>query len=130
MRRWLIMRAFEIHLNGEKLCVAGLETGTLLFSVACEENKQGRSGVGLNMTGTLLALETVRWQHRGLRMNDEILVKIVEITKADKYKTMQKPPSDERKYEKAYVRRMANEFGWTIQRGPRRKKTAAARRGT
>ena len=29
-----IMRAFEVHLNGKKLCVAGLEEGSVLFSWA------------------------------------------------------------------------------------------------
>jgi hypothetical protein len=121
------MRAFEIHLNGKKLCVAGLKTGTLLFAVSCSENNQGRGDVGLGMTGMLLTQETVRWQQRGLRMNDAILLKIVESPKTDKYKTIQKAPSDDRKYEKAYVRRMAKEFGWTLQSEARRKKTAITR---
>ena len=30
------------------------------------------------MTGLLLTQATVRWQHRSLRMNDEVRVKIVE----------------------------------------------------
>ena len=48
------MRAFEVHLNETKLCVAGLEEGSLLFSVSCTENKQGRGEIGLGMTGLLL----------------------------------------------------------------------------
>jgi hypothetical protein len=124
------MRAFEIYLNGKKLCVAGLDSGTLLFSVACSENRHGRGEVGLNMTGVLLTQETVRWQHRSLRMNDEVRIKIKESAKSDKYKVLQKAPSDPRKYEKAYVRRMAKEFGWTIQTGAKKKKTADTRRPT
>jgi hypothetical protein len=119
------MRAFEVHLNGKKLCVAGLEEGTLLFSVGCTENKQGRGEVGLGMTGLLLTQAAVRWQHRSLRMDDEVRIKIVETSVVDYYKVMQRAPRDERKYEKAYVRRMAKEFGWTIQAGAKRKKTSA-----
>ena len=121
------MRAFEIHLNGKKLCVAGLEGGTLNFFVGCSENRQGRGGVGLNMTGILPTLATVRWLHRGLRMNDEVCLKVVESAKSDRYKIMQEAPADERKYKKAYVRRMAKEFGWSIQTGTKRRKTAGAR---
>jgi hypothetical protein len=117
------MRAFEVHLNGKRLCVAGLEEGTLLFSVGCTENKHGRGEVGLGMTGLLLTQSSIRWQQRVLRMNDEVRVKIVETSEVDKFKVLQKAPADERKYEKAYVRRMAKEFGWTIQTGARRKKT-------
>jgi hypothetical protein len=115
------MRAFEIYLNNKKLCVAGLEEGMLLLGVSCSENKHGRSLVGLDMTGMLLTQSTVRWQRRVLRMNDEIRVKIVETNKSDKYKVLQKPPGDARKYEKAYVRRMAKEFGWTIRAGAKKK---------
>ncbi len=117
------MRAFEVHLNGKKLCVAGLETGTLLFSVGCSENKNGRGGIGLGITGLLLTQASVQWQQRGLRMDDEVRIKIVETSVVDDYKLMQKAPRDERKYEKKYVRRMAKEFGWTIQAGAKGKKT-------
>lgn len=121
------MRAFEIHLNGKKLCVAGLEDGMLSFSVSCTENRQGRGEVGLGMTGLLLTQATVRWQQRSLQMNDEVCLKIVEVAKSDKYKIMQKAPADERKYEKAYVRGMAREFGWTIVTGTKKKKPSVAR---
>lgn len=117
-----VMRAFEIQLNGKKLCVAGLGEGTLLFSVACGENKHGRSGIGLGMTGISLEQSTVRWQQRSLRMNDEVRIKIVEAAKVDNFKILQKAPRDPRRYEKAYVRRMAREFGWTIQTGAKGKK--------
>jgi hypothetical protein len=113
------MRAFKIHLNGKKLCVAGLEQGTLLFSISCGENKHGRGGVGLGMTGILPTMATVRWQQRLLRMNDQVRINIVDSKTADKFELLQKAPRDARKYEKAYVRRMAKEFGWTIQTKPR-----------
>ena len=113
------MRAFEIHLNGEKICVAGLEEGTLLFSIGCSEDKRGEGGIGLGMTGIRLTQETVRWQQRPLRINDEIQIKIVETETVDEPELLQKAPRDERKYEKRYVRRMAKEFGWTIQTGSR-----------
>jgi hypothetical protein len=56
-------------------------------------------------------------------MNDEVRIKIVEAHTADKFTVVQKAPRDPRKYEKRYVRRMAKEFGWTIQTGARKKKT-------
>lgn len=126
------MRAFQIYLNGKKLCVAGVELGDLLFSIACGENKQGRGGVGLGMTGCLLTQETIRWQQLSLQMNDRVLIKIVETKAADKFEVLQKAPRDSRKYEKAYVRRMAKEFGWTIQVNPRssRKATTRSKRAT
>jgi hypothetical protein len=116
------MRAFEIHLNGKKLCVAGLEEGMLLFSVACSENKHGRGGVGLSMKGVLDTQQGVRWKNRTLRINDEVRIKIVETSKVERFTVLQEPPRDPRKYEKKWVRRMAKEFGWTIQSETRKKK--------
>ena len=113
------MRAFEIYLNGKKLCVAGIEQGDLLFSIGCGENGRGRGGVGLGITGLLPTKATVRWQQRSLQMNDQVRIKIVEAKTADKFEVLQEAPKDSRKYEKAYVRRMAKRFGWTIQVKPR-----------
>lgn len=113
------MRAFEIYLNDKRLCVAGLEQGDLLFSIGCGENRHGRGEVGLGMTGLLPTKSTVRWQQRSLQMNDQIRIKMVEAKTVDKFEVLQEPPKDSRKYEKAYVRRMAKEFGWTIQAKPR-----------
>jgi hypothetical protein len=116
------MRAFEIHLNGKKLCVAGMEHGMLLFSVSCTENKQGRGGVGLGMTGLRLDNETVRWQQLELEMGAKVQIKIVEAKTVDKPEVLQRAPRDTRKYDKAYVRRMAKEFGWTIQTSSEKRK--------
>ncbi len=116
------MRAFEIHLNGKKLCVAGLEHGMLLFSMSCTENTHGRGEIGLGMTGARLHNETVRWQQLGLEMGARVQIKIVEAKTADTPEVLQKAPRDSRKYEKAYVRRMAKEFGWVIQTGYKKPK--------
>ena len=88
----------------------------LLFSLSCSENKQGRSGIGLGVTGLAPNNETVRWQQLGLEMGAKVQIKIVEAKTVDKPEVLQKAPRDPRKYEKAYVRRMAKEFGWTIQK--------------
>jgi hypothetical protein len=104
-----------------------MEQGDLLFSIGCGENKQGRGGVGLGMTGISATHETVRWQQRSLQMNDKVSIKIVEAKAADKFEVLQKAPQDSRKYEKAYVRRMAKEFGWTIQVKPRSPRQTSTR---
>ncbi len=85
------MRAFEIRLNGKRLCIAGIQEGMLLCSVACTENRNGQGPVGLSMTGTsYLKEELVQWQHRTVRTNDLIQIKIIETDKVDKPKLLQK----------------------------------------
>jgi hypothetical protein len=118
------MRAFEIYLNGKKLCVAGVELGDLHFGMGCGENTHGRGEVGLSVTALLPTKSTIRWQQRPLRMNDQVRVKIVESETVDRFTVLQEPPRDARKYEKAYVRRMAKEFGWTIQAKSRKSRSS------
>jgi hypothetical protein len=115
------MRAFEIYVNGKRICVAGLEQGLLLFSIGCSENRRGRSEVGLGMTGIAPGGETVRWQQRSLQINEQVRIKIVEAKTVDKPEVLEKAPRDSRKHEKAYVRRMAKEFGWKIQTDAQKK---------
>jgi hypothetical protein len=115
------MRAFEIKLNGKKVSVAGMEQGLLLFSIACSENRQGRGDIGLSMTVMAHNLETVRWEQRTLQLDDEVRIRIVEVDTVDNFEVLQPAPRDSRKYEKAYVRRMAKEFGWTIEKRRQKK---------
>jgi hypothetical protein len=115
------MRAFEIRLNGKRLCVAGMEYGSLMFGMQGGENKHGRGGIGLSMTGLALNYEVVRWLQLELEMGPKVQVKVVEAKTVDKPEVLQKAPRDDRKYEKAYVRQKAKEFGWTIQTGTLKK---------
>jgi len=87
------------------------------FSALASENRRGRGGVGLGMTGVSPTNATVRWEHRTLQMNDQVKIKVMEAETADEPEVSQAAPRGTRKYEKAYVRRMAKEFGWTIQTG-------------
>jgi hypothetical protein len=75
------------------------------------------------MTGGLLTQETIRWQQRSLRTNDEVRIKVIETAKGNKFKVLQKAPRSQEKYEKAYVLRGDKEFGWTIETGAKGKKT-------
>jgi hypothetical protein len=69
------------------------------------------------MTASTLKNEILRWQQRTLLIRDHVLIKIVEADTVDVPPVLQPAPRDSRKYEKAYVRRMAKEFGWTITTG-------------
>lgn len=116
------MRAFEVHLNGKKLCVAGIGYGDLLFAIGCGENRLGRGDVGLNVNGRPLANanELHRWQLRTLQMNDQVRIKIVEAKTVDRPEVIQEDPREAIRNTKDYVRQMAKQFGWTIQTGARK----------
>ena len=93
--------------------------GQLLFSIGCGENKKGRGDIGLSVTGATLDNEIVRWEQRTLQIGDEVRIKIIEAKTPDLPEVLQPAQRDTSKYEKAYVRRMAKEFGWIISTGRR-----------
>jgi len=110
------MRAFEVQLNGKRLCLAGVgERGVL---TAIIEHIAGLNGSNLNLNVGGLFSSTwkhVRWRNRRLKVGDEVLIKIVESESVDKPRDSYclDREADEKK-QKAYVRAMAKKFGWRI----------------
>jgi len=108
------MRAYEIFINGEPLCVAGTSKG---YVSACVTDRSEQTAtwidvMGLNDENKLY----VRWAQRDLNPGDEILIRIVDRKTVDKPKTIRRH-DEERDLAsmKRYVRRMAESFGRDIQ---------------
>jgi hypothetical protein len=112
------MRAFDVRLNGEKLCLAGISgngvANTIVDYVAGENGERLHLTVG-GLRGDGGNDEFVIWRSMFLKFGDEITLRIVEADQVDRprKRTPRDPKQDERNA-KAYVRRMAKEFGWTI----------------
>jgi hypothetical protein len=66
------MRAFEIYVNGEKVCTAGLADGVMSVII----NHVGRRGFGLWIGG--LDSEHVHWDAPAVGVGDEILVRLTD----------------------------------------------------
>ena len=115
MSKGRIMIAFEIWVNGEKFCTAGVDSDygilTTLLSwakrdigrlpsdiqseVAEEELKiaiSGQKGLGDN------DFENLQWAGRHLKPGDEIRVKVVDVDQVD-------PPETTKKINPKYVRK-------------------------
>jgi hypothetical protein len=120
------MQAFEVHLNGKKLCLAGVgDDGVLTAVVTWVGSKRG-SDLFLHVGGLVSPSEEhVSWvRQRPLGVGDKIAVRVVKKKEVDeatiKYRL---DPTKELKNEKIYVRKMAKKFGWTIQTSAKSKKT-------
>ena len=87
------MRAFEVHLNGKKLCLAGIGDVSWV--------RQRRLHVGDKITVRIVEKKAV----------DEPSIKYCF------------DPAKELKNQKIYARKMAKKLGWTIQPRPKSKKT-------
>jgi len=114
------MTAFEIHLNGHKVCTAGIgEPGVLGAHVswARREGNQLAEELILHVGGLINSTrEHVRWEEaRPLQTGDQILIKIVDVKAADEPSVRCQPDlvKDE-EARKQYVIQMAAELGWQI----------------
>jgi hypothetical protein len=125
------MRAFEVSLNGKKLCSAGIGDDGVLTAIV--NWVTGKSGADLFLhVGGLIGPtgEHVAWENnKRLRLNDRIEVKVIETRKVDEPKRRKRPnPAKDLRARKRYVREMAKQFGWKIM--PRPKPTTDDQRPT
>lgn len=111
------MRAYEIFLNGKRLCTAGIGRNGYISAYVtylAEKNETDIDIVGLLASKKLY----VRWMRRPLHTGDEVQVKIVDKKTVDKFKKIigrVDTPDRIVELRKRMVRRMAKEFGWEIR---------------
>lgn len=117
MEYTLAMRAYEVFLNGERLCTAGI--GKQGYISAYVTYLSQKNETDLDVIGCLASKKLyVRWTRRPLRTGDEVRVKIVNTKTVDKFKKIigrVESPGRVLKLRKRMIRRMANEFGWEIR---------------
>ncbi len=86
------MTAFEVHLNGEKLCTAGLgDTGVVSAILSWRGNQPYKDGtapesasIEFSVSGLISpAGEHVRWAEPKVQVGDEIRIRVVDIGRAD-----------------------------------------------
>ena len=90
------MIAFEVHLNGRKLCTAGVgDHGVLTTNLAwvCRKGEHTRTRkphsveeeMTLDVGGLITPTEEhVRWQERTVRVGDEVRIKVIEVAAVDR----------------------------------------------
>jgi hypothetical protein len=118
------MIAFEVHLNGKKLCTAGVgQLGVLsaCMSWRAQPYKKGGPPVAeylrLDVGGLANSGEHLRWLDRKLKRGDLVSIKVVEVDSVDKPRERQRPnAAADLRRQKQYVRQMAKRFGWKIQK--------------
>ncbi len=116
------MRAFDVSLNGKKLCRAGIGDDGVLTTIVDWVTGKGRADLKLHVGGLRCpADEYIRWVHqKPLHVRDRIQIKLVEATSVDKpSKVYRLDPKEDLKNQKRYVRLMARKFGWKILARPK-----------
>jgi hypothetical protein len=117
------MKAFQVHLNGKRLCLAGVGTDGVLTAII-DHVAGKRNEVHLSVGGLISPTEEhVVWKQLRLKVGDEVLVRVSETAEVDKPKKRYKRDSkQDEKSQKAYVRAAAKKFGWQVLTGVRRSK--------
>ena len=119
------MIAFDVSVNGRRLCTAGVEDGVLSAVMTRVKERTGARRTGgptskAYMSVTVSGLqfnsgEHIRWRDKKLKAGDEVTVCIVDAERPDK--PLERKPPDEAgnlRAKKAYVRKTARELGWQI----------------
>jgi hypothetical protein len=117
------MIALEVHVNGKKRCVAGIKDDGVVSAILSWVGR-GRPERGLPAEDVSLRVggldslkdEHMDWLLEDLMVNDEVMIRIVDVRKGDPpLKGSRRPVKDTKRHQKAYVRRMAKQFGWKIK---------------
>jgi len=112
------MRAFEISLNGKKICLAGIGDDGVLSTTITYTPFRRRRETRLYVGGLVLPQdEHVFWRQSILHTGDEVRLKIVERTVVDEPRERRpRDPAAETAAEKRHLRRLARKFGWKLAR--------------
>jgi hypothetical protein len=114
------MRAYEVFLNGKRLCVAGVGDGYVSAYITYRSEP---AATWLDVVGCDSPKKRyVRWASADLHSGDEIVLKILDRRSVDKYKVtgLLNKKRDVASI-KRYVRETAKGFGWEIREKPKRK---------
>jgi hypothetical protein len=112
------MKAFEVFVNGERLCLAGI-AGRCVLTVIIGHVKGKVDPVDdlyLHVGGLISETdEHVIWSKAQLKTDDEVRVRIIESDTADEPKErLVRDSEQDLEQRKALVRATAKSWGWTL----------------
>jgi hypothetical protein len=123
------MIAFEVSLNGKKICVAGVGDLGVLTTMLSWVRREGRNTetgepgkieeeLTLSVGGLMSSTnEHVQWTESALTVGDEVYIRVTELESVDAPRDRRtEDPVEDAKRQQNYVEEMAKRFGWTIQK--------------
>jgi hypothetical protein len=116
------MRAYEVFLNGKRLCVAGVGSDGYISAYITYRSEP--EATWINVMGLINRKKLyVRWTQRNLRTGDEVLLRVVDRKSVDRYKIIRQH-DEKRDLEsmKRHVRKMAKSLGMAVLENPKPKK--------
>ncbi len=122
------MRAFKVYLNGKRLCLAGIGDDGVLTAITnwVAGGRYKAADLFLEVGGLVSPTrEHVKWvKQKPLQLGDEIRVEIVEAVSVDEpIERYRADSTRDLTNQKAYVRAVARQLGWTVQVSPKKSKS-------
>ena len=116
------MRAFEVYLNGKRLCTAGIGDDGVLTVITDHVIGDRRDEVHFRVGGLISSKdEFVTWKNAKLKTGDEVRISVVESDSIDRPRERRRRDrAEELRQSKRYVRTMAKQFGWQIISRPKK----------
>ena len=111
--------AYEVLLNGRRMCVAGIAGSCVLNAMVDFVNGTDHDELLLTIGGLVSVTgEQLIWVSTNLKVGDEIRVKLLDAGSVDeptkRYFTSSQQDVES---QKAYVRAIAQKLGWTVVEG-------------
>jgi hypothetical protein len=118
------MRAYEVFLNGERLCIAGVPgEGTSTIEVSDFKKNEVDDEARLDVRAfEYPTREYLSWTNAPLSLGDEVRLRVLESNSVDEPKARRREDPEVRAKEleerKTFVRAWAKKFGWTVIEPP------------
>jgi len=111
-----MIRAFEVSLNGNRVCTAGIEGGGVVALTVNYVSGGYGDELFFNIGGLVTAAqEHLLWDGGKLNVGDELHVKVVDTVAVDEPTTRYSADSEKDiEQQKAYARDMIKKLGWTV----------------
>ncbi len=110
------MRAYDVFLNGKRLCLAGIGKDGYVSAYITYISEWDKTDI--DVIGMVAPKKVyVRWTRRHLQTGDEIRIRILDRRSVDKFKKIGRVDSPNKVIEsqKRMLRRMAKGFGWELR---------------
>jgi len=110
------MKAFDVRLNGKKICVAGIGEDGVMNTMIDHVVGNGRDRLDHTVGGLLSPTdEHVTWKRLPLKVGDKVEVRIIEAAAVDSpEERFRRDSKQDERNSKAYVKALALKFGWKV----------------
>jgi hypothetical protein len=113
------MLAYEVFLNGARLCLSGIDGDGVLNAMLSYGKGKQVDHLHLSVGGLAsVSKETLQWACADLRVGDELKINVIDAESVDEPTTREPAPEFDLDVQKANTRAWIKKLGWTVIENP------------